>query len=88
MTMKTIASKDAQNNFGAIADLVKAGEEVTITQHGKPTMIIFPYKEGLEALRNRNANKMIAFLDSLSDVKEEPALTIEDINALVHEFRQ
>ena len=49
--MKTLASRAVQNNFGGIADIVKSGEPVTVTQHGRPTLMILPYAQGQEALR-------------------------------------
>ena len=63
--MKTLASRVVKNNFGGITDIVKSGEPVTFTQHGRPTLMIRPYAQGQEALRLLAAQRMGGFLDSL-----------------------
>lgn len=88
--MKTLASRTVQNNFGGIADIVKSGEPVTVTQHGRPTLMILPYAQGQEALRLLAAQRMSEFLDGLPRESVDPSappLTQKDINALVHELR-
>jgi prevent-host-death family protein len=45
--MKTLPSTEVKDNFWRIFDMVKSGEPVTITQQGKPTLIILPYEEGM-----------------------------------------
>jgi prevent-host-death family protein len=89
-TMKTLASRVVQNNFGGIADIVKSGEPVTVTQHGRPTLMILPYAQGQEALRLLAAQRMGAFLDGLPGEFVDPtapALSPKEINSLVHELR-
>ena len=38
--MKTLSSVEVQNRFGSIANIVKGGEPVAVTQYGTPTMMI------------------------------------------------
>lgn len=88
--MKTLASRTVQNNFGGIADIVKSGEPVTVTQHGRPTLMILPYAQGQEALRLLAAQRMGAFLDGLPEGFVEPnvpELSTKEITDLVHELR-
>ena len=88
--MKTLASRVVQNNFGGIADIVKSGEPVTVTQHGRPTLMILPYAQGQEALRLLAAQRMGAFLDGLPGEFVDPtapAVSLKEINNLVHELR-
>lgn len=86
--MKTLSSVEVQNRFGSIANIVKSGEPVVVTQYGTPTMMILPYSLADQALRDYNARKLVQFMDAMPPTsKEAPNLTIEQINALVHELR-
>lgn len=86
--MKTMSSVEAQNNFGNVATLVKEGEPVTITQYGKPTMLILPYAIGSDALRQYNARRMAQFMDALPPANPDaPQLTDDELTALIHELR-
>jgi prevent-host-death family protein len=88
MTIKTLSSVEVQNRFGSVANIVKSGEPVAVTQYGTPTMIILPYSLAAEALRDYNARKLVQFMDSMPSVsKDTPNLTLEQINTLVHELR-
>ena len=53
--MKTLSSVEVQNHFGSIANIVKSGEPVAVTQYGTPTLMILPYGLAAEALRDYNA---------------------------------
>ena len=86
--MKTLSSVEVQNRFGSIANIVKSGEPVTVTQYGTPTMMILPYSLATEALRDYNARKMVQFLDVMPLViADAPNLSLEQLNKLVHELR-
>jgi len=88
MTMKTLSSVEVQNRFGSIANIVKSGEPVAVTQYGTPTMMILPYSLAAEALRDYNARKLVQFMDAMPPASNDaPNLTLEQINALVHELR-
>ena len=88
MTMKTLSSVEVQNRFGAIANIVKGGEPVAVTQYGTPTMMILPYLMATEALRDYHARKLVQFMDTMPSVNADaPNLTLEQINNLVHELR-
>jgi antitoxin (DNA-binding transcriptional repressor) of toxin-antitoxin stability system len=89
MTMQTVTSGAVQTRFGAIADIAKSGSPVTITQYGRPTLMLFSYKEGAELLRLRQAAEQ----DSWNQERmrhitpEAAAITDEQINDLVNELR-
>jgi prevent-host-death family protein len=86
--MKTLSSAEVQNRFGAIANIVKSGEPVAVTQYGTPTMMILPYALAAEALRNYRARKLVAFMDAMPAANADaPELTLEQIDSLVHELR-
>jgi len=87
--MQTISSAKVQANFGQAMDIAKSGEPVTITQYGRPALMLFSHKEGEELLRLRSTVKLTHYLEGRaktmpSDVTE---LTADDINNLVHELR-
>lgn len=85
--MKTLPSKEVQNNFGQVANMVLRGEEVVVTQYNRPTLMIVPYEIGKEAMRLYRAEQMIRFMKSMETSKEAEDLTIEEINRFVHELR-
>jgi hypothetical protein len=59
-----------------------------VTQYGEPTMMILPYGMAQEALRLYASQKMIKLMDTMPLANAgAPELSLEDINALVHELR-
>jgi antitoxin (DNA-binding transcriptional repressor) of toxin-antitoxin stability system len=88
MTMKTRSSVEVRNRFGSIANIVKSGEPVAVTQYGTPTMMILPYSLATEVLRDYNARKLVQFMDVMPSANADaPNLTLEQLNKLVHELR-
>lgn len=88
MAMKTLPSVEVQNKFGSIANIVKGGEPVAVTQYGTPTMMILPFGLATEALREYNARRLTHFMDAMPAANADaPELTSEQISKLVHELR-
>lgn len=86
--MRTMPSVEVQNNFGSMANIVKGGEPVAVTQYGTPTMMILPFALASDALREYNARRMVNFMETMPPVNVgAPELSLSDINALVHELR-
>ena len=87
--MQTLTSAKVQANFGAAADLAKSGEVVTITQYGRPALMLFSYKEGEELLRLRAAAELGRYFEGRANTMPhgEPELSMDDINQLVHASR-
>jgi prevent-host-death family protein len=86
--MQTLSSGEVQNRFGAIANIVKGGEPVVVTQYGTPTLMILPYALAAEALRDYHARKLAEFMAATPPTRADaPELTLEQINSLVHELR-
>lgn len=87
--MQTLTSAKVQANFGAAADMAKSGEVVTITQYGRPALMLLSYKDGEELMRLRAAAAFNRFFEGRARTMPEgaPELSIDDINALVHELR-
>lgn len=84
-----MTSGEVQNRFGAVADLVKSGETITITQHGRPTLMLISYQDGAEFVRWCAGERLSALLDKRAKTAPEDArnLTLDEINDLVHELR-
>lgn len=49
--MQVLPALEVKSRFGRVSNIVKGGELVTITQHGEPTMVLFPLKLAQEALK-------------------------------------
>ena len=82
--MKTFASSDVQSRFGEVLDRAKRGP-VTVTQYGRPVVVMMGYDEAIEAMRLLAGQKLVTFLRTLPLNAEAEALDEEDINRLVDE---
>lgn len=49
--MQVLPALEVKSRFGRVSNIVKSGELVTITQHGEPTMVLFPLKFAQEVLK-------------------------------------
>ena len=88
--MKTVASSSAQAKFGAMLDLAKSGEQITITQYNRPAVVMTSYDYFVaaeQALRLQAGDKMQAFLQGLPASPEAERLSEQDLNQLVQELR-
>jgi len=86
--MKKLTSTEVQKHFGAIANIIKGGEIVAVTEHGTPTLMILPYALASEALQAYNARKLAGYMDAMPIANPTvPDLTIDQINTIVHEVR-
>ena len=86
--MIMMPSVEVQNKFGSIANRVKGGELVTVTQYGTPTLMILPYSVGEAALQQYNATRFARFMESMPVAKDgAPELSMSEFNDLVHELR-
>lgn len=85
--MKTLPSKEVQNRFGQVANMVLRGEDVVVTQYGEPTLMIVPYDVGTEAMRLYKAEQMKNFMQSMETNTAAEDLSFDDINRMVHELR-
>lgn len=87
--MQTLSSAKMQANFGQTIDLAKSGEPITITQYGRPTVMLMSFKEGEALLKLRNAAKLEDYFSQRQAhvPQDAPALSMDEINQLVHELR-
>lgn len=86
--MATMSASDARAALPAILDRVLAGEEVTITRHGKAVAVVVRP----DTIRVRRADRALADAERLRDVLERggrapladaPDLTVERAEQLV-----
>jgi len=80
--MKTVASSDVQSRFGEVLDQAKRGP-VTVTQYGRPVVVMMGYEEATEAMRLLAGQKLVTFLKKLPVNSEAEALDEADINRLL-----
>jgi antitoxin (DNA-binding transcriptional repressor) of toxin-antitoxin stability system len=86
MTMKTLSSREVQKNFGTVADLVKGGESVRVTQYGRPAFVMIPESAETEELLRRFAgNRLVRLLKEATPNADAQALTQVEVNELIHE---
>lgn len=83
--MQTVTSGKVQASFGEIADLAKMGEPVTITHHGRPSLLLIRYKDGMDALQAAAALKMGGWLENRAAAAPAAAneVSLEDLNKLI-----
>jgi antitoxin (DNA-binding transcriptional repressor) of toxin-antitoxin stability system len=62
--MQTVTSGKVQASFGEVADIAKGGEPVTITQYGRPTLILMRYQDGIEAVRAAAGARLLNWMDA------------------------
>jgi antitoxin (DNA-binding transcriptional repressor) of toxin-antitoxin stability system len=86
--MLSVASVEVQNKFGSIANIVKGGEPVAVTQYGTPTLMILPFALAGEALRALNARRLADFMAGMPAVNAgAPELSTVELTALVKQLR-
>jgi antitoxin (DNA-binding transcriptional repressor) of toxin-antitoxin stability system len=87
--MQTLSSARVQANFGVAADIAKSGEAVTITQYGRPSLMLFSYKEGEELLRLKGAARLATYFEGRGQTlpANMPGLSVNDINKLIDALR-
>lgn len=84
--MKTLSSREVQKNFGAVADLVKGGESVRVTQYGRPAFVMLPESAETEELLRRLAGKrLLRLLQEATPNAEAQSLNQSEVNQLIHE---
>ena len=83
--MKELSSHDVQKNFGAIADLVKAGESIRVTYDGQSAFMMIPETADTQELLRRLAGKRLArMLEESAPNAAARALTQQEVNGLIH----
>ncbi len=87
--MQTISSGKVQTSFGEVADIVKGGEPVTITQYGRPTMLLMRYQDGIELLRGTAGRQLLALFDERAKNLPQAAktATLNEVNHLIDKAR-
>lgn len=86
MSMRSITSVDAQNNFGALIDTAQR-EPVTITRRGRPVVMVVSAVDGQELVRKLVADRLATYFSNRVETPAAAALSEADITRLVHEVR-
>ena len=86
MDMKTLPSREVQTRFGAVLDTAKR-EPVTVTQYGRPVVVMMSVEEALAGQRALAGRRMSEFLRQLERVEGAEKLSDDDIHALVNALR-
>ena len=87
LNMQTVTSKKIQSNFREVAEIAKSGEPVTITQYGRPTLLLMRYQDGVSVLQELAKQKMVAWMDCRKSTAPISAMTVSDdeLNDLINE---
>ncbi|MFT4102563.1 MAG: type II toxin-antitoxin system Phd/YefM family antitoxin [Burkholderiaceae bacterium] len=84
--MKTISSREVQKSFGAVADMVAAGEGVRITRHGRPAFLLIPDTGDAEdILREFAARRLARMLQQAQPTPAAAKLSQQEVNRLIAE---
>lgn len=86
MSLRSMTSADAQNNFGALLDTAQR-EPVTITRRGRPVAMVVSATESQELVRQLMADRLATYLTNRTETAAASALTEKDIIRLVDEVR-
>ena len=78
--MRTASVRELRNHYSSLLDWVKAGEEVVITQRGKPVARLIPEKpetpekvnwaDAPEVTRDRSGERLLSAEESLNLIHE------------------
>ncbi|HZZ89568.1 MAG TPA: type II toxin-antitoxin system prevent-host-death family antitoxin [Caulobacteraceae bacterium] len=74
--MKEVGVLEAKTHFSALLEEVTAGEEVTITRHGKPIAKLVP----AEGLQDRAGPEVAARIRAIRDEMERRYGVVEDFD--------
>ena len=86
MDMKTLPSREVQTRFGAVLDTAKR-EPVTVTQYGRPVVVMMSVEEALAGQRALAGRRMSEFQRPQERVEGAEKLSDDDIHALVNALR-
>ena len=78
--MQVVTSKKVQSNFGEVADIAKFGTPVTITQYGRPTLMLMRFQDGVAAMKELAKQDMAVWLDNRAKIAPAAALEITDVD--------
>lgn len=87
--MQTFTSGKVQASFGEVADIVKGGEAVAVTQYGRPTLIIMRYQDGIDVLRKSSAERLSQWLDGRANTAPKSArnVSLKALNTMIDDER-
>ena len=57
--MQVVTTGQFRQNFSEYVDIAKFKEPITITQHGKPTVMVLSYEDGIDFLEKKTYSARI-----------------------------
>lgn len=87
--MITVTSQHLQSKFAEISDIVKSHEPVIVTQHQRPTMMVWAYDDAIETMRLAAKMRFLQRLDEHAKLVAEPTDDeLAELNRLIEEERE
>lgn len=85
--MQVVTSGKIQSNFGQVAEIAKYGEPVTITQYGRPTLLLIRYQDGMSVLQELAKQKMASWLDGRKETApvDVAGISEDELNTIINE---
>lgn len=82
MSMKTLASREAKERFGALLNTVQ-NEPVTILKNGQPTAVVLSPTE--YARLGGSRERIFSLMEQMQEEAASNGLTQDMLNAIIHE---
>ena len=89
MTMQVVTSQYIQTKFGEVAEMAKFREPITITQYGRPTLMLLSYDEGMEAIKLLASKRASDWLDGRAKTAPQAAydLSLDELDKMIDDER-
>ena len=78
--MRTATVRDLRNHYTSLLQWISAGEEIVITQRGKPIARLIPEKAPVPKKVDWSTSPAV-----IRDRSQEPCLTAEESHDLIHD---
>lgn len=87
--MQVVTSQYIQTKFGRVAEMAKYREPITITQYGRPTLMLMSYDDGMEAIKLLANKRASDWLDGREKTAPQAAydLSLDELNIMIDEER-
>ncbi|WP_083900743.1 type II toxin-antitoxin system Phd/YefM family antitoxin [Azospirillum sp. B4] len=86
--MSTVGASEAKTHLAALLDKVEAGEEVTITRHGRPVAKLSPINGGKDIASAKAAATALTALRRSIAARNHPPFTAAELDDYRREGRR